>query len=223
MIPTFLCLVWWCRGSAGVRHKLCLPLLHQLLHHLRLPRVEPLRGRHHGQLRLPDPGLVHPRAPPPGGVRHPLVRVRPRRQGKDGDNRKVSCRKFFLSLSGAEWLMVRFQTNRNITNPLRICLRNVMDDLIPLTHMITIIIFQMCKSFGLILALAVLYNAPETELHCKYTGPKNLIKYSQKWNWDIVPNFYIQFLYTLNRSPIHEFRNFLTRLWNTCHSFGTKY
>ena len=46
-------------------HLLCVLHLPLLLHH-----AEPFCGRHHGQLRLPHEGLLHPRVPSSRGVHH---------------------------------------------------------------------------------------------------------------------------------------------------------
>ena len=60
-----------------------LPLLHIILHRLQFPHPQPLRGRHHGQLRLPDTRLVHPGTSSSGRICSTVVRVRPGCEGQD--------------------------------------------------------------------------------------------------------------------------------------------
>ena len=44
---------WWCWKGGWMRILCSVSFLHFLLHHVRLPGPQPLRCRHHGQLRLP--------------------------------------------------------------------------------------------------------------------------------------------------------------------------
>ena len=68
------------RPRQDVRLQHHVPLLCQLRLPVQLPHAQPVRGRHHGQLWLPDQGQLHPRRPPPGRVHQDLGRVWPERR-----------------------------------------------------------------------------------------------------------------------------------------------
>lgn len=70
---TFFAHFWWAELSIKMRHK--------KITNLPCTDHQPVRGRHHGQLWLPDPRLVHLGSAPLGRVHSSVEWVRPRRQG----------------------------------------------------------------------------------------------------------------------------------------------